>query len=147
MRIAATIELSARERKRLQQNVQSRTTPMRLIERSKILLLADEGVTNQMIASRLGIPENKVGRWRNRYAEGGLKAIEKDRPRGGNHGGIGIGAVRLPDRPTGSSGAVTRSRLPHNVACRFPALRSSEVASQHSEGREPPIGDNQSWSL
>ena len=40
-----------------------------------------------MIASQLGITQNKVGRWRNRYAEGGLRAIEKDRPRGRNHGG------------------------------------------------------------
>jgi transposase len=87
MRIAAAIDLTATERKRLQQNVKSRTTPLRLIERSKILLLADEGVNNRMIASQLGITENKVGRWRNRYAEGGLKAIEKDRPRGKNHGG------------------------------------------------------------
>jgi len=33
---------------------------------------------------------------------------------------------------TGWPGAVTRSRLPQNVACGFPALRSSEV-SQHSD--------------
>ena len=34
---------------------------------------------------------------------------------------------------TGSPGAVTRPRLPQNVACGFPALRSSEGASQHRE--------------
>lgn len=87
MRIAAQIELSAKERKTLQHYVTSRKTPVRLVERSRIVLLADEGATNQVIAEKLGITENKVGRWRNRYAEGGLKAIEKDRPRGKNHGG------------------------------------------------------------
>jgi transposase len=87
MRIAAAIDLSVKERKILQQYVRSRTTPVRLIERSKIILLAGDGATNQTIASKLGITENKVGRWRNRYVEGGLKAIEKDRPRGKNHGG------------------------------------------------------------
>jgi len=71
----------------LQQYVSSRTTPVRLVERSKIVLLADEGRDNQSIARVLGITENKVGRWRNRYAEGGLKAIQKDKPRGSNHGG------------------------------------------------------------
>jgi transposase len=86
MRRAAAIDLSARERTRLQHAIKSRATPLRFIERSKILLLAAEGVTYQMIASQLGITENKVGRWRNRYAEGGLKAIEKDRPSGKNHG-------------------------------------------------------------
>lgn len=87
MRIAASIELSAKERKTLQQYVNGRKTPVRLVERSRIVLLADEGATNQAIAEELGVTENKVGRWRNRYAEGGLKAIEKDRPRGKNHGG------------------------------------------------------------
>jgi len=87
MRIAAAIDLSVKERKTLQRYMRSRTTPIRLIERSKIILLADDGATNQTIASKLGITENKVARWRNRYVEGGLKAIEKDRPRGKNHGG------------------------------------------------------------
>ena len=30
---------------------------------------------------------DKVARWRWRYADEGLKGIEKERPRGGNHGG------------------------------------------------------------
>jgi len=34
---------------------------------------------------------------------------------------------------TGSPEAVTRLWLPRNVACRFPALRSSKIDSQHSE--------------
>ena len=35
--------------------------------------------------------------------------------------------------PTGSPEAVARPRFPQNVACRFPALRSSEDDSQHCE--------------
>jgi len=34
---------------------------------------------------------------------------------------------------TGSPEAVARPRFPQNVACRFPALRSSEDDSQHCE--------------
>ncbi|AOV17991.1 hypothetical protein BJI67_13810 [Acidihalobacter aeolianus] len=72
---------------------------MRLIERAKIILLADDGATNQTIASDLGVTENKVGRWRNRYAQGGLKAIEKDRPRGKNQGGKKTAAqIRLRNK-------------------------------------------------
>lgn len=92
MRVAAAIELPDKERTRLRQYVSSRTTPVRLVERSRIVLLADEGCDNQSIARALGVTENKVGRWRNRYAEGGLKAIEKDKPRGRNHGGKDSGA-------------------------------------------------------
>ncbi len=48
---------------------------------------------------------------------------------------------------TGWPEAVTRLRLPQNVACGFPALRSSERDSQHSECLELPIWRGQAWSL
>src|SRR5664279_2013309 len=50
-----------------------------------------------------------------------------------------VAALRSRDRddhrwsPTGWPEAVTHPRLPQNVACGFPALRSSEVASQHGD--------------
>src|SRR5260363_334812 len=42
--------------------------------------------------------------------------------------------------PTGSPEAVTRLQLPQNVACGFPALRSSESDSQHGDCPYCPIG-------
>jgi hypothetical protein len=48
---------------------------------------------------------------------------------------------------TGSPEAVTRLRLPHNVACGFPALRSSTTDSQHSECLQLSVGQPQAWSL
>lgn len=81
------ITLSADERKQLEQNVKSRKTPVRLLERSKIVLLAATGLPNYKISEELNVEVNKVGRWRNRFAEQGLPGIEKDLPRGGNHGG------------------------------------------------------------
>jgi len=61
----------------------------------------------------------------------------------------------FPDLPRGESErpltgwpeAVTRLRLPQNVACGFPALRSSERVSQHSECLELPVWKSQAWSL
>ena len=44
-------------------------------------------MTNTAIARELGTHTDKVGRWRRRYADKGIKGIEKERPRGGNHGG------------------------------------------------------------
>jgi len=87
MRRAVTIELSAEERRKLEKHAASGTTPVHLAERSKIVLMADAGETNKAIARTPGVTERKVGCWRKRYAEGGLAAIEKDRPRGRNHGG------------------------------------------------------------
>jgi transposase len=81
------IDLSADETKQLKLNRRSRKTPVRLLERSTIVLLAAEGIPNYHIATQLEIDVNKVGRWRNRFAERRLAGIEKDLPRGANHGG------------------------------------------------------------
>jgi transposase len=81
------ITLSAQEKKQLEKNVRSKTTPVRLVERSRIILLAAKNVPNYKIAEELEIDVNKVGRWRNRFFERGLRGIEKDLPRGANHGG------------------------------------------------------------
>ena len=81
------ITLSAQEKKQLEKNVRSKTTPVRLVERSRIILLAAKNVPNYKIAEALEIDVNKVGRWRNRFFERGLRGIEKDLPRGANHGG------------------------------------------------------------
>ena len=81
------ITLDKPEREQLQINLRSGKTPIRLVERSKIVLMAADGMPNYKIAEALDIDVNKVGRWRNRYAENGLTGIEKDLPRGANHGG------------------------------------------------------------
>ena len=81
------VTLSEDDKKRLIKNTRCRTTPIRLVERSKIVLLASKGQPNYKIAQELGIDVNKVGRWRNRFVESGFAGIEKDRPRGANHGG------------------------------------------------------------
>ena len=87
MNSAVTINLTPEEQAVLEQNVRSRKTPMRLIERSRIILLAADGLTNIEIAEQLDISAHKVGRWRNRYAKFGFSGIERELPRGGNHGG------------------------------------------------------------
>ena len=87
MRVAAAVELSKGERRRLAGWALARSTPVRLRERARMVLMAAEGKTNKAIAAELGVDENKVGRWRNRVAREGTGAIEKERPRGANQGG------------------------------------------------------------
>ena len=87
MRVAARIALSTEDRRKLDKWASSRSTPVRLRERSRIVLMAADGMTNKAISAGLGIDANKVGRWRTRYAKEGSPAIEKERPRGANHGG------------------------------------------------------------
>lgn len=83
MRVAVDIELKHEERQLLERLSRSRSTSVRLSERSRIVLLAAQKKTNGEIAEELGISRQKVGRWRDRYQQFGLSGIEKDAPRPG----------------------------------------------------------------
>ena len=87
MRVAAEITLSKEERRKLERWASARSTSVRLRERARIALMASEGMTNKAIAAVLGTDANKVGCWRSRVAKEGMSSIEKERPRGANHGG------------------------------------------------------------
>jgi len=81
------ITLSPEDKIQLTRNLKSRKTSIRLVERSKIILFAADDIPNYKIAEELSINVNTVGKWRNRFAEQGISGIEKDLPRGSNHGG------------------------------------------------------------
>lgn len=83
MKTAPRITLTDEQREALTRWSRGRSTPVRLMQRAKIVLLAAEGMMNKDIAAELGIMPNTVVRWRARFATGGLEAIEKDAPRGG----------------------------------------------------------------
>lgn len=83
MRVATPIQLSPEEEQKLTRLARSNTTSVRLARRARIVLLAAAGLENQAIAAQLDIGRVQVGRWRDRYAQGGLAAIEQDLPRGG----------------------------------------------------------------
>lgn len=87
MRVATAISLTAKEKQILERHVASRSTSVRLVQRSRIVLLAAQGHTNKEIAAELGTDPNKVSRWRLRYVAGGVEALSRELPRGGNHGG------------------------------------------------------------
>ena len=83
MRVAAAITVTDEQRRTLQRWARGRSTPMRLMQRAKMILLAATGKQNDEIARTLGVQASTVGRWRRRFAERGLAGIEKDAPRGG----------------------------------------------------------------
>ncbi len=87
MRRAVEIILEAHEKRELERLVRSRKTAVRLQERAQIILLSGEGLENKAIAAQLGIPPNKVGRWRNRFTENRIDSLLIDKPRGKNQGG------------------------------------------------------------
>lgn len=85
MRIAPQITLSYEERKILMKWSRGRSTPARLVQRAKIVLLSAEGRENKDIAKALGVTERTAGRWRGRFFHGRSAVLQKDLPRGGRH--------------------------------------------------------------
>jgi transposase len=80
VRTAVAITLTDEEHATLTTWARSRTAPVRLAARAKIVLLAAAGRTNRQIAAELGIARTIVGRWRNRFATRRLAGIEREQP-------------------------------------------------------------------
>ena len=61
------IELTKEERAELEARSKEYTSPYRDVMRAKIVLLASEGLGNDRIAARLGMPRQIVSKWRQRF--------------------------------------------------------------------------------
>jgi transposase len=83
MRVARRVPLSPEQRRTLEQHSRARSLPARLVERARIILRAADGLQDQQIADELNITPEKAARWRNRFLDGGLLALERDAPRPG----------------------------------------------------------------
>jgi transposase len=83
MRIARAVTLDLKQREQLEQRARARSLPARVVERARIVLRAAEGMQDKEIAQEFSITPEKSARWRNRFLEGGLAALEKDAPRPG----------------------------------------------------------------
>jgi transposase len=81
-RIAPTIALDAATRSTLNGWVQASSTPQAQVLRSRIVLQAAAGLSNQQIAVALQIPEVTVGKWRRSFVALGLNGL-RDAPRSG----------------------------------------------------------------
>ena len=80
--VAVAIEPSDEERVQLEAWSRRRSSAQALALRSRIVLLAAEGLTNTEIAGRLGINRAMAAKWRSRFAAHGLDGLT-DEPRPG----------------------------------------------------------------
>lgn len=83
MRVARPVKLNPAQRSVLEQYSRARSKPARLVERARIVLRAADGLQDKQIAKELSITPEKAARWRNRFLDGGLTALQKDAPRSG----------------------------------------------------------------
>src|SRR4249920_1444654 len=84
---AAAIELSSEHERELKALVRTHSTPQKLAERARIVLLAASGLGVDETAQRLGIWRKTVGHWRRRWRDAepsaGVAARLCDAPRSG----------------------------------------------------------------
>jgi transposase len=76
------IVLTSEEQEKLETRTRKYTSPYMDVIRAKIVLLAAQGLPNDVIASRLDTPRQIVSKWRKRFALARLPGLE-EQPRGG----------------------------------------------------------------
>jgi hypothetical protein len=76
------MNLSSDEKQTLESTARRYTSPYFDVIRAKIILLADEGLSNDVIASRLDTPRQIVSKWRKRFSLARMPGLEAH-PRGG----------------------------------------------------------------
>jgi len=82
-RIAETIILTEKEQTIINEWAKSKTLPVRIVQRARIIQMAAQNYENIQIASKLGISHPTVQLWRDRFLSFRLQGLEKDAPRPG----------------------------------------------------------------
>ena len=83
MRVAQPIVLKEEVRRKLEQQSRGRSRAARVVMRSRIILLANDGLQNKQIAEKLQIAPRMVTLWRGRFLKLGMEGLLKDAPRPG----------------------------------------------------------------
>jgi transposase len=107
MRVADPIVLDETTRKELQRQARRRSVPVRVALRSRIILLAADGLQNLQIAAELSISVRMAALWRKRFLSLGMKSLLKDAPRPGRTPSILASTVAQVIRKT------TQTTPPH----------------------------------
>src|SRR5664280_2389243 len=79
---ANTLVMTGEQRRTLEVWVRAKKTPQRVVLRSRICLLAAEGVSHNAIAKRLNASRPTVILWVNRFKERGPGGLSEDAARG-----------------------------------------------------------------
>src|SRR5208337_1680765 len=76
--VARSITLDADTRQQVEAFAQSRSLPHALVVRAKVILMAAEGMKSIDIAEKVGLSRVSVGKWRTRFAEGGVSGLYEE---------------------------------------------------------------------
>jgi len=116
------IQLTREERRALEARARKYTSPYRDVIRAKLVLLAAEGVSNDVIAARLDTPRQIISKWRHRFFDQRLAGLDEE-PRGGRPA-----RFSPPTSSLRSSGSPVSARW--RPACRWPGGRCRTCAAR-----------------
>ena len=73
------LSVSPETRGELESLAGSRSLPMGLVRRAKIVLLYDDGLTRNEVATQVGVTPQTAGKWRERFRTQGLMGLYDER--------------------------------------------------------------------
>ena len=121
MNRCAALSLSHDQRARLEHWVRSGTAAQRLVFRSRIVLLASDGIPSKHIAAQLNTSQDTVRLWRRRFVVGGVAALTQDAARSGRPRQItaareqAVVEATLHSKPEGATQWTLRSMAAHQA--------------------------------
>jgi transposase len=127
MRVAAAVDLNSEQRAELQRLVRRRTTPVRVVERCRIILLAGEGMQDLQIARQLEVAPRMAARWRTRFLQLGVAGLLKDAPRPGRTPTISAETVARVVSKTTQSIPVNSTQWSRSTMARAVGISDSSV--------------------
>jgi hypothetical protein len=101
MRIGPAITLSSDQQATLEQSARSRSLPVRVVERARIVLRAAAGQQDKEIATAMKITQKKAPRWRKRFLTLSTADLEQDAPWPARTPTITAGLIRRVVNRTG----------------------------------------------
>ena len=111
MRVAPAIELSSEARLELEKLSRRRTTAVRVALRSRIVLLAADGMGNKEIAQQLAVAPRMAALWRGRFIELGIAGSDEGCSPAGTDTGHFCADGRRSDCPDDADPSPTEPRI------------------------------------
>jgi transposase len=135
MRVAQPVVLSEEVRRKLEQQSRGRSTQARVVLRSRIVLLAAEGMQNKQIAAALKVAPRMAALWRGRFLEQGMEGLLQDAPRPG--GTRKISRASLIEKTTQSTPANATQWSTRTMAREMGISRASVSRIWRASGLKP----------
>jgi len=138
MRVAAAIALSDETRLQLEKLARGRSTPVRIVQRSRIVLLAGDGLQNKQIAERMEVAPRMVALWRDRFLTLGVDGLLRDASRPGRTPSISTQTVTQVIEKTTQSKPANATHWSRSTMARVVGISESSVGRiWRSHGLKP----------